>query len=356
MARAAQLTVLVHEWVSGGGLAGSPMPASWAIEGCAMRRAIAREFAASTTPLLRVVMTLDARLSDEPGPWTVARIGVRDHAHRLTELAQAADFTLLIAPETSGILARLTRDLHQAGARTLGSSTEAVALAGDKAQLAARLLSLGIDTPPVQTIVPASGLPAEAEYPAVLKPSDGAGSVDTFYLPSAGALPEDARALPSTLLQRFVPGLPMSACFLMTDAGRAWLVGMGIQRMARKGGRFVYQGGTLPVLRKRALPQVLRAVRAVPGLRGFVGVDFIWDAGNQHATILELNPRPTTSCVGLCRLLPPGTLARAWFQACEPSSVNLESLSGLSRIVHSQERISFTAGGEFIDENVGVLR
>ena len=46
MALGAALVVLVHEWVTGGGMAGMALPASWEREGSAMRRAIAREFAA----------------------------------------------------------------------------------------------------------------------------------------------------------------------------------------------------------------------------------------------------------------------------------------------------------------------
>jgi predicted ATP-grasp superfamily ATP-dependent carboligase len=355
MVRATSLTVLVHEWVTGGGLAGSPLPASWAAEGRAMRRAIAGEFAALTEPPVRVLMTLDARLPDEPGPWLIARIAEADHIRQLCKLARAADFTVLIAPETSGILAGLTRALHQVGARSLGSPAEAVELAGDKLRLAARLIALGIDTPPVQRLIPGSGLPADADFPAVLKPVDGAGSVDTFYLADAQSLPETARAMPLALLQRFVPGIPMSASFLVDDGGQAWFIGMGIQRMAICDGRFVYQGGTLPVSRRRALPQILPAIRAVPGLRGFAGVDFIWDAENEHATILEINPRPTTSCVGLCRLLPPGYLARAWLDACEPLTGDVELLGDLFRIVDGQERVSFDASGQFIDKDVGVL-
>ncbi len=61
------LVVLVHEWVTGGGLSGSPLPASWEREGSAMRRAIAAEFAALSTEEIKVVMTLDARLPEEAG-------------------------------------------------------------------------------------------------------------------------------------------------------------------------------------------------------------------------------------------------------------------------------------------------
>jgi predicted ATP-grasp superfamily ATP-dependent carboligase len=355
MVRATEQTVLVHEWVSGGGLAGLPLPSSWAAEGCAMRRAIAGEFAACTEGRRRVVMTLDERLPEEPGPWVVARVAGQHRIDQLCDLARAADFTVLIAPETRGILAGLIRQLHQAGARILGSSAEAVELAGDKLRLAARLNLLGIDTPRATRIIPALGLPADAAYPAVLKPIDGAGSIDTFYLANDQSLPENARALPSAVLERFVPGVPMSASFLLADGGQAWLIGMGIQRMAIRDGRFVYEGGTLPALREAALPPVEKAVRAVPGLRGFAGVDFIWDAEKEHATILEINPRPTTSCVGLCRLLPPGELAGAWLAACAPSTGDIDLLSGLARTVHAQEPISFDAGGRVFSDAVGAL-
>jgi len=320
-----------------------------------MRRALAAEFAGLRGRPVRVIVTLDARLPADPGPWLVARIAEGEHVARVRKLARAVDFTVLVAPETRGILACLTRELLEAGARVLGSSAKAVELAGDKARLAARLEALGIDTPRVRTIIPALGLPAGAEYPAVLKPVDGAGSLDTFYLADAQSLPDDARTMPSAVLQRYVPGVPMSASFLVGEGGRAWLIGMGIQRMEIRDGRFVYRGGTLPAYRHRALPQIQPAVQAVAGLRGFAGIDFIWDAEGSHATMLEINPRPTTSCVGLCRLLPPGHLARAWLDACEPSTGDFELLDGLSRIVHGQESVAFDARGEFIAEDVGVF-
>ena len=136
-----------------------------------------------------MIVTSDARLPDDPGPWTIVRIAAGDDPGRLRDLARAADFTVLIAPETSGILASLTREFEHAGAQLLGSTADAVELAADKARLAARLRELSIDTPPTRTIVPGAGLPHDAKYPAVLKPVDGAGSVDTFYLADAQSLP-----------------------------------------------------------------------------------------------------------------------------------------------------------------------
>ena len=98
-----EFTVLVHEWVTGGGLAGADLPPSWAMEGRAMRRAIATDFA--RVPGVRVIVTLDDRWTDDPGPWTVVRVGPGREESIFADLASQAQGTVLIAPETSGILA-----------------------------------------------------------------------------------------------------------------------------------------------------------------------------------------------------------------------------------------------------------
>jgi predicted ATP-grasp superfamily ATP-dependent carboligase len=294
----------------------------------------------------KVVMTLDARLPAEPGPWHVESIAPGEHGRKLRELCRKVDFTVLVAPETRGTLAELTRDLVAAGGQVLGPSAAAVALAADKARLAKQLERLGIDTPPSRTIVPGEGLPELARYPAVLKPVDGAGSVDTFYLGGPGELSEDARRMPRALFQQFVPGEPMSASLLVSREGRSWLIAIGRQRMEVRGGRFLYLGGEVPVFRPEAVEEVRRSVAAIEGLSGFVGVDFIWNEQDRRVTILEINPRPTTSIVGLCRLLPKGLLARAWLEACgtQPDDELLESVSAH---VHAQNAVLFDAAGDF---------
>ena len=217
-------------------------------------------------------------------------------------------------------------------------------LTGNKARLADWLQARGIATPSCRTVVPAAGLPPDASYPAVLKPVDGAGSVDTYWVAHAGDLPLTALAMPVALLQPFYAGIPMSASFLVAEE-RAWLIGIGRQRTAIRGGRFAYQGGLIPVPCGQAEPLLRRAVESVAGLRGFVGVDFFWEPELGETTVLEINPRATTSFVGLGRLLPAGHLAAVWLAACGIAEYKRDLLENLAGIVRRQPPVCFDANG-----------
>jgi predicted ATP-grasp superfamily ATP-dependent carboligase len=317
-----------------------------------MRRAIAVDFAAITAPpAVRVIMTLDSRLPYEPGPWTVEPIGAGESIPRLRQLARSADFTVLVAPETTGVLAQLTRELNAAGARILGSTAEAIELTGDKSRFADRLTAAGIDTPRTRIVAPATGLPADAQYPAVLKPVDGAGSLNTFLIPDCHSLPAEARAIPRAVLQPFQSGAPMSASFLVGGAGEAYLIGFSAQRMAIRTGRFEYHGGTLPISCPGAHKQLEPAIALFEGLRGFVGIDFLWDLETRHATVVEINPRPTTSYVGFSRLLGPGVLARTWLGLYDTATrANCAHLGSLSERVQRQSPVSFDTSGAFFTD------
>ncbi len=295
-----------------------------------MRQSVARDFAAVGVPQIRVVVTLGAGEPDDPGPWTVVRIPYPGGEDGLIDLARLADYTVLIAPETTGILARLARKLEQAGARSLGCSAEAIELAGDKWRLTQRFRERGIPTPESHLIRAGGAIPSDAPFPAVLKPIDGAGSVDTYFLSEPGCL-KDLRGVNfDAVLQPFCTGVPMSASFLVPGEGTPRLIATGRQRMKVEDGRFQYLGGVIPSSCPAALPVLHSALSVVPGLAGFVGVDFVWDAERRSATVLEINPRVTTSHVGLTRHLAPGRLARAWLAVCKVQGYEHERQASLA--------------------------
>ena len=335
--------MLVHEFVTGGGQAAQDLTPSWAAEGSAMRLAVARELTAITN--VHVIMTLDQRIEPEAGPWSIVRVGPGREEDTLDRLASAADATVLIAPETAGILQDRARRIELVGGRSLGSAPGAIALCGDKALLAHYLEERGIPTPGTRVVDSAVGLPVDFPYPAVLKPVDGAGCLDTFAIGNPDQLPPAAANSTSAILQPYLFGLPVSASFLVGVDGKARLVGIGRQHVEVVNRQFRYLGGTVPLRPEPLVADIARrAVEAVRGLRGWVGVDLIWNPDDGSAFVLEINPRVTTSFVGFRSLVPAGDLARAWLAALGEFPAG--ATTDLRRTIANSSPVRFSAFGE----------
>jgi predicted ATP-grasp superfamily ATP-dependent carboligase len=236
-------------------------------------------------------------------------------------LAAAAHHTLVIAPEFNEILSTRCRWVLESGGRLLGPSLAAVQLTGDKLALSRHLRGRGVPTPQSHRFLPGEPLP-EVRYPQVWKPRYGAGSQATFLVKNPSALGDCIRKARAEgwggegLLQPLVQGQPASVAFL---AGRRGLIPLlpAAQHLSEDG-RFRYRGGKVPLpgeLARRALQAALRAVEIVPELRGYVGVDVVLGCAEDGSgdAVIEINPRPTTSYVGL-RALAETNLAQAWLQ------------------------------------------
>jgi predicted ATP-grasp superfamily ATP-dependent carboligase len=347
------LNVLVYEYVTGGGLAGQELPSSWAREGSAMRRAIARDFA--SVPGVRVVMTVDSRLPVEDLPGVKLRVMDVNDGSLFESLAAEVDYTVLIAPETDGILARLTGLVGQIGGKSLGSGRRGLSVVTDKARLAHHFYGNQIPRPETRMIGPFDRvLPGDWEGPSIVKPRMGAGSVNTVVVRD--------RQRPSWLTDReraiaqpYLPGQPMSASFLVDFQGKSTLLGVGRQRIeVDPDGRISYQGGTILSQVQEAPPVVEAAIASVvdyypqESLRGFVGVDYLEDR-KTGVTVLEINPRPTTSYVGLSKMLGPGTIAGAWLDSMF-GPLDATTWPDRIRALRTGPDISFLADGTLISQ------
>ena len=197
---------------------------------------------------------------------------------------------------------------HLWDGRLLGPSSSAVALTGDKWALSDHLRAQGVQTPVCYAV---DEIPTQ--FPLVCKPRFGAGSQATFLIEQPEAL-QDCLAVARTegwhgemILQPFVAGTAASVAFL---CGPDYCMPLlpAAQQLSNDG-RFHYRGGELSLrspLAERAVRVARSAVDAVPGLKGYVGVDLVLgDAGDW---VIEVNPRLTTSFLGL-RMLAEDNLA-----------------------------------------------
>jgi predicted ATP-grasp superfamily ATP-dependent carboligase len=332
--------IFVHEYICGGGLAGQALPESLAAEGRAMWTAALEDFAALPGA---EVHTLADRRFDVTVPGVHAQpVGPGDEPAAFGELAAACDFTLVIAPEFDGLLEARCRRALAAGGHLLGPSAEAVAVAADKPTLDGRLLAAGLPTPWGQWLRRQGDHMSAEPFPAVLKPARGAGSQGVFLVADRAGLAAATEAAvsegvrESVYLQPHIPGRPASIALLVGPEAVAPLM-PAFQHLSDDG-RFRYLGGSAPPppeLFERAVDLGRRAVAAVPGLRGYVGVDLILGETADADVVIEINPRLTTSYVGL-RVLSEVNLAGQMLNAVLGRPIALRWKAG---------GVAWTAGG-----------
>jgi predicted ATP-grasp superfamily ATP-dependent carboligase len=314
------MRAFIYEYTCGGGLAEPWREGGLRSEGWAMLAAMLADWA--RVPGVETVTLLDERCPRVPPGPPPRRILPEQEALAVRDLAGSADYALVIAPECDGILATRCRWIEAAGCRLLGPSLAAITLTADKLALARHLQQATLPTPATRLWTPGASPPQDA-YPAVWKPRHGAGSQATFLASTAEELADCADRARSegwqgeALVQPFVPGRPMSVAFL-TGPGRSVALPPAAQRLSADG-RFHYLGGTVPLpadLAERAVQLGRRAVAAVPGLRGYVGVDLVLGEATDGSQdwVIEINPRVTTSYVGL-RALARTNLAEALLHA-----------------------------------------
>lgn len=219
--------------------------------------------------------------------WAFWRQAIRD-----------ADAVLPIAPETGGLLERLTAMVLAEGRRLIGSSPEAVRVAASKLETARALAEAGL--PVVDTI------PSEDPWPRapagwVVKPDDGVGcegcrhGIDPAVL-RAALIPGAGRRW---VVQPWVEGTPGSLTIL-AGGGKGLLLSANLQRLSSVDGRLRLDAVEVGGL--GADPQALQDLasgiaRAIPGLLGIVGADLI--LASTGPVLIEVNPRLTTSYAGL---------------------------------------------------------
>jgi hypothetical protein len=248
----------------------------------------------------------------------------------LAQCSARCDWTIVIAPETSNALLKRCRWVEAAGGRLMGPGPKVVALASDKHATIEHLGAFGLPVPPGCSVEPGQAIPPQAVFPAVGKPRWGAGSQGVRLLADrqAAAVWLAEQAGPGRL-ERYCPGTAASVAVLCGPAGVFPLVPCG-QRLTSDG-QFAYQGGRLPLepaLAERATALAVRAVATLPEPTGYLGVDMILgaDPDGRDDAVIEINPRLTTSYVGLRAAAADANLAAAMLAVREGREPRLSFL------------------------------
>ena len=147
--------------------------------------------------------------------------------------------------------------------------------------------------------------------PAVVKPTYLAGSECVYLVNNdyelrralAYAINCDPNGM--AVLQEFINGVHGSISIVYGVNGPLFY-SLNLQLIKNDAGSLHFIGGILPIRKRELQREVEGLVHGIfscyPELRGYVGLDVVWNDGGIH--IIEVNPRPTTSIAGIVSLYP----------------------------------------------------
>ncbi len=224
--------------------------------------------------------------------------------------AKGCDAALIIAPESDGTLAKGVATLRAAGINVIAGSGDFLRVASDKLLAAQLWHNSGVPHPEFFAITDHRMIDEMRSCDRfVVKPRDGCGTqaiqiVDGFD--NGLELMND-----NSLMQKWVPGRNVSISLISSGAHQVFLPAVS---QDITGGQCHYTGGSGPLgddYQRRAHTIASRAVAAMPPTaRGFVGVDLILGDRPGEDYVIEINPRLTTSYVGLRQMIHGNLAAR----------------------------------------------
>jgi predicted ATP-grasp superfamily ATP-dependent carboligase len=305
---------LVYEYTcSAGGQLTESLQDTLLAEGRAMLVGLATDLIAASQHTL---IMWNERLGNFPltGANVVSAGPATDERMLLARYAREVDWTIVVAPETGGLLEDRCRCVEAAGGRLLGCSSSLVELLSDKHRTAEHLVANGVLAPRGKAWLPGEPAPA-LPCPAVVKPRDGAGALRAFLVEGTC----DLHALLTNYkvparIEEHVPGIACSVSFLCGPCGCCPLPPtiqrIDLERHCHEVNsdshirKIEYVGGRLPLpadLSERALELAIRAVRTLPMPIGYIGIDLVLGDREDGSRdfVIEVNPRLTTSYVGL---------------------------------------------------------
>ncbi len=302
------MKLFVYEHITSGALIDQDLPASLAHEGDEMLSAVLHD--CHCLPTVAVSILRDSRLSKTDNNKRLRCQLVSDPIQFQILWLQClidADAIIIIAPETGHVLADLQQQALDHGKTILGCQPSAISITTNKLRCEQQLNNHNIASP--KSYLASQWPQQNFEYPDgyIVKPVDGAGCIDTLIFDTAIELKyylsqQHSEALQHTIVQPYIQGVPASLSLLISDDG-ILVLAINSQKINRKSNTLIFTGCVVNGIHETlfSLAQATQLAQqihqSIPGLWGFVGVDII--LSNNTATVIDINPRLTTSYVGL---------------------------------------------------------
>lgn len=288
------MKILVFEYITGGGFNKQELPDSLAGEGSLMLNALLDNLTKLNS--LEVTVMLDWRLSYSVSETCINTVNIRpehDVNEEFVRLVKQSDLVWPIAPEFDGILQNLCQTVESLGKVLLTSPATAIAIAGNKFKTYELLNRHQITAVPTRML---GDVYSPGEW--IVKPIDGVGCADSYVVTNRQGFDQMAARKASYIIQPHLQGEKTSLSCLFKQ-GRGWLVCVNLQRFELINKQYHLADIVVNHHPDLGLYQSVidNIARALPELWGYVGIDLIETAA--QTWVLEINPRLTTSFVGI---------------------------------------------------------
>jgi predicted ATP-grasp superfamily ATP-dependent carboligase len=309
------LRLLIYEHVAGGGFADAPIPVGVLSEGFGMLRTLISDFKAAGHYVTALLDSRLARLHPPLGADCVVPVFSSREVHAaIRKVSASADAAYVIAPETDQMLQSLVESVEQTGVASLNCPASTIGKVVDKTVLQASLKKLGVPAPEAITFSVADGVEeikraihGKLRFPLIFKPSNDVSCCGLSVVKNArqvaGAVGKIKRESSSKrfVAQEFIIGAAASVSLISTGS-EALPISLNRQDVTIGAPDKIssYNGGLVPFdhpLRHSAFAVAEKIVKSFRDLRGYVGVDLVLTA--EEAVAIEVNPRLTTSYIGL---------------------------------------------------------
>lgn len=322
----------------------------------------------------QVVTILDRELMDLEPPFHADLIipieSLRESREKLRELLNKVDTALAIAPETEGRLKKIVRVLEKGSAISMNSTSESIGVASRKMKTYEILEENDLPLADWRMIGNREGdeigeieeIGKELGYPLVIRPVEGVGCDGVSVLEDESQIPQGMEEIRnekagSFLIQKYIRGTAASVG-LISSRGETTSLSLNLQRikLSPPNSKSKYIGGTVPFhhrIEKEALEVASRTIDSIEGLKGYVGVDLV--LSEEGPTIMEINPRLTTSYIGLSEVAefnPAEAMLDAVLKGKNPEDTQTSGYAFFSKLIHedlTREAIQrFSAADEVV--------
>jgi len=250
----------------------------------------------------RAMLNTLKRSFERLGNEVVSPVRARDFEAAVDKLSKDSDAGIVIAPDE--MLLPLT-EIVESNTVNLGCPSDCVRTCADKLRTTEILAEAGI---PVPAIVTDAWIPGR-RY--VTKPRYGCASEDIFVREIDGdgnsALGYEPGHGDGFITTEYIEGEDISSSVV---AGSSRILPLTVNKQfiqMEHTGRLRYMGGVVPyhvdAETEREIRDMSKRIVAALGCTGYVGIDFVRSEGARRAYVVDVNPRPTTSIVGIARVL-----------------------------------------------------